>query len=69
MSTFFEPADERGRTAHLESPMGHFAKVLLALGFVVAATIAMTETEFLVAQASHLSYPDLVTALTADDGW
>ena len=41
-------------------------KVLFALGLVVAATIALTESEILVAHASNISNSDLNIILSSD---
>jgi hypothetical protein len=69
MDTFFDRTDASKDTAPLQGLAGHAAKVLFALGLVLAAAFALADTEILMAQASNLSNSDLVTILSATEGW
>jgi hypothetical protein len=66
--TYFERSREIKGTKRLWKLLAHIGKVVFALGLVLSATIALAETEVLVAKASHLSNADLVTMLSTGEG-
>jgi hypothetical protein len=71
MSTYrryFGGSRESDGTERIRKLLAHTAKVVFALGLVLSATFALTETELLVANASHLSNADLVTVLWPTEG-